>query len=401
MECDTMSKKPQKSCSSKPPIPVGTDVAFNLSGLDDRKSQMSYWDLWFLLVTADGFSNDLDQLAQHFRKERKGHFGKEDAKRKLSHLRDLQQRLMTVEILPETVLKTVNPTLLNAEKRRAPGRILKHNERVHERSYAMRHLPEERLYRQASHGQWPHFPISPESFAERFRQRFRWNTFYGENASHGLASKLDAETARAQKLLDKSEIVKAQAMLRSLLTVAIELIEIADDSYGAIGDSFQEAFQLYLEIPHQKTGIATEIYWADLLEFLIWEDYGFTDDQTDGYFAKLTTAETDFCLDFLCTRITALQAIDLDYQAEAALTLKGQIVAEQKRFDLFETLAAEMGSRAWRRIILLVDVAHKANKLDLAVAVFKTAMTDGSHKNFLQKKYEQLKKGNWNPDPRK
>jgi hypothetical protein len=33
--------------------------------------------------------------------------------------------------------------------------------------------------------------------------------------------------------------------------------------------------------------------------------------------------------------------------------------------------------------------------------VFEAAMTEGSHLMFLTKKYEQLKAGKWDPDPRK
>ena len=41
------------------------------------------------------------------------------------------------------------------------------------------------------------------------------------------------------------------------------------------------------------------------------------------------------------------------------MTLLGQVVAEHERFDLFEDLAREMGSREWRRIIRLADRAVK------------------------------------------
>jgi hypothetical protein len=37
----------------------------------------------------------------------------------------------------------------------------------------------------------------------------------------------------------------------------------------------------------------------------------------------------------------------------------------------------------------------------LACQVFEAALTPGNHLQFLQKKYDQLKAGRWNPDPRK
>ena len=79
----------------------------------------------------------------------------------------------------------------------------------------------------------------------------------------------------------------------------------------------------------------------------------------------------------------------------------GQVVAEQERFDEFEDLARQMGSRAWRRIIRLADSAMKRRKKPLAIKVFEAAMTKGDHLDFLTKKYEKLKQGHWSPDPRK
>jgi hypothetical protein len=90
----------------------------------------------------------------------------------------------------------------------------------------------------------------------------------------------------------------------------------------------------------------------------------------------------------------------LDYQAEAALTLLGQIASEQKRFELFESLAAEMGSREWSRIVEMVDRAITSGKQILARRVFEVALTPGPHREFLAGKFEQLKRGQWNSDPR-
>ena len=47
---------------------------------------------------------------------------------------------------------------------------------------------------------------------------------------------------------------------------------------------------------------------------------------------------------------------DLDYQSEEALTFLGQVIGEQERFDEFEAVAKQMGSRAWKRIIRLADI---------------------------------------------
>lgn len=390
-----------KQRKPKRPVPVGTDIVCMIDPPGGgTELPISYWDLWFAIVTVDAYEGELDRLAEHFRAKRSCLTGREVATGKLSHLRDLQHRLREAGVSVSAVLDAVGPLLVKQERRRADGRVIKHNERLYERSASMLHPPQERLYPAVLREHWPRFPVSPDRYAERLAKRFNWSRCYGENASHGLARKLDSEAERAEKLLTENSIVEAMAMLRSLMTVAVELIAIADDSFGAIGDSFQEAFGLYLRLPWKESGIGAEVFLSDLTDFLVWEDYGFTYRQTGGFFAALSTEDADLCLSHLRKRQTQLMALDLDYQAKEALTLVGQIVAEQRRFDLFEDLAREMAADEWHRIILLVDVAETAGKKNLAKAVFEAALTRGRHLDFLQRKYEQLQADDWNPDPR-
>jgi hypothetical protein len=202
-------------------------------------------------------------------------------------------------------------------------------------------------------------------------------------------------------VIQQDRYAQAQAMLRAFLTVVIELMEVADDSFGCLGDSFRNGFAQYLAMPLDATGIDARVFFHDLLTLLIWEDYGLTYEQTEGYFAGLTPEEGDWCIDYLQQQRQELQDDDLDYQAEEALTLLGQVVAEQQRFDRFEELARHMGTRYWKRIIVLADRAVKQRKRQLAVAVFEAALSPGVHEGFLRQKYEQLKKGKWSPDPRR
>ncbi len=389
-----------KTRPAKPPVPLGTDTALKLRGRAGAALPLTYWDLWFVLAAEMAYDGDLDILAEHLRGERTG-YRREDAIRKLGHLRELQMRLGGAGTTIAMVLNAAGPALLDTEKLRAMGRVINHNERPHERSDMMLYPIKKDLYANALRGRWPSFPVSPELYAGRLARRFSWGKFHGENASHGLARKLDRETECAQKLADKDAMAEALAMLRSLLTVALELIEISDDSFGAIGESFGAAFTQYLDFPRQQTGIQADVFLSDLLEFLVWENYGFTANHTDGYFSRLTGTEADFCLEYLRPRIIFLQAIDLDYESEKALTLTGQIAAERKRFDLFEPLAREMAAREWKRIIILADAAEKTGKHDLALKVFNSALTDGEHIDFLSSKCEQLRCGKWDPDPQK
>ena len=57
--------------------------------------------------------------------------------------------------------------------------------------------------------------------------------------------------------------------------------------------------------------------------------------------------------------------------------------------------------RLLQQAIVLADRAVKQRKRKLAIAVFEAALSPGMHEGFLRKKYEQLKKGKWSPDPRR
>jgi hypothetical protein len=248
---------------------------------------------------------------------------------------------------------------------------------------------------------WPCFPASPASYAARLASQFATRRWFSANQSFGLARKLDTFLDEVASVIQQDRYAQAQAMLRAFLTVVIELMEVADDSFGCLGDSFRNGFAQYLAMPLDATGIDARVFFHDLLTLLIWEDYGLTYEQTEGYFAGLTPEEGDWCIDYLQQQRQELQDDDLDYQAEEALTLLGQVVAEQQRFDRFEELARHMGTRHWKRIIVLADRAVKQRKRQLAVAVFEAALSPGVHEGFLRQKYEQLKKGKWSPDPRR
>jgi hypothetical protein len=383
------------------PTPVGTDRALSLPTAKGQGLHLTYWDLWFVLIAVRDFNGDLLGLARQLAAYRiSRHYQRSWVDRQQSHLLDLSRRLASAEVTIDQLIAAAGD-LMRTENKRADKFILEQSARERDWSAAMRETPRQRHQEAALRGAWPLFPVSPDSFAAEVWSKFKTTGVYSENASFGVARKLDRFVERADKLLKKGCYAEAQALLRAWLTVVIELIKIADDSFGCIGDSFRTGFKTYLDIPLAETGIKESVFFPDLLDFLIWEDYGFTDNRTDGYFRKLTPEQADFCIAHLRKQIEQLAAELLTYQGENALTLLGQVVMEQGRLDQFIALAAEMGSREWGRIVNLVDCAMKKRKRELACQVFEAALTPGAHSKFLQGKYDQLKAGRWNPDPKK
>ncbi len=393
------TQEPVPKASKRPTI-LGTDLALSLPTDKGTSLDLSYWDLWFSIVAVQMHDGDLDRLAKRIKEERGFVYDRRSVERKRWHLRDLKRRLDEASLIPADLVLAA-PDLAKTEKQRALRKVSESIHREGEFSEPMRHTPREWRYPSALRGSWDKFPVSPQSYAKKIGAHFKSKTFYSENASFKIARTLDGYVEEAKKLLEAGKAAEAQALLRGWMTVTIELIEKADDSFGNIGMSFDEGFRVYLKIRPDQTGIDDAVFFPDLLDFLIWEDYGLTDKGIEGYFRRLDQRQADLCVEHLRHEVAALLEDDLDYQSEEAQTFFGQVVAEQERFDEFEDLAKRMGSRAWKRIIRLADIAMKRRKEPLAIKVFEAALTKGDHLVFLTKKYEQLKRGHWSPDPKK
>src|SRR5215471_10646622 len=394
----TRRPSPLSRAVVKKSTPVGRECALVLPTVSGQALELSYWDLWFVLVADADFAGSWDRFVEYLRVQKNQGGSSRLVERKLSHLRELERRLRHADVAISAIVAQVDQ--LPVELRRARHQVFTREPREEEWSDAMRYTPRQRRYAYALRGFWPCFPVSPAAYAARLASQFTTRRWFSENQSFGLARKLDTFLDEVASVIQQDSYAQAQAMLRAFLTVVIELMEVADDSFGCLGDSFRNGFATYLAMPCVETGIDATVFYHDLLTLLIWEDYGLTYDQTEGYFAGLTPDEGDLCIAYVQQQMQALQADELDYHYEEALTLLGQIVAEQQRFEQFETLARDMGTRQWKRIIVLADRAVKQRKRPLAVAVFEAALSPGMHEGFLRQKYEQLKKGKWSPDPR-
>jgi hypothetical protein len=384
--------------------PYGTDLAVKVKRKCRGRLAVSYWDLWMILLADREFDADLDHLAVEMRVQRDRRsvigLGREEWKGRLSHLRDLQRRLQAAGLDLAAVTEAAGP-LVQQEARRARRKVLEKPARQAEWSEPMRWTPQKKGFDFALHGYWDDFPVSPRPYAEGIAANFNNHRFYTERQSFSVSRRLDRYVTEGKKLAAQGQPAEALALLRAVLTETIQVMGFADDSCGVIGGSFQAAFREYLALDHTAAGIDETVFLHDLLMLLIWEDYGFTYNQTYGYFGKLSREQGQICIDFLRQQIEHLQAEDLDHQAQEALTLLGQVACEQGRYELFISLAREMKCDHWRRILLLADTAMKARKRDLALLVFEAALQPGPHHDYLRRYYEQLQGGVWQPDLKK
>jgi hypothetical protein len=406
-----MAKKTERSDGSrssreltpetpKKPRVIGTDHALTLSTAQGTSLDLSYWDLWFSIVAVLTHDGHLDRLSNQIKKDKALFYDNHTMERKLSHICDLSRRLAEASVIPADVVQAV-PDLAKIEKQRAIYRMSMPLRTEREWSAPMQNTPRQQRFPHALRGHWDKFPVSPESYAKTFGARFRKRVYVSKDASFRISEALDEYVEEAKTLVGAGSAAQALALLRGWMTVVVELMPKVNDSFGRVGMSFEDGFTAYLKIPLDQTGIDDRVFFSDLLDFLIWEDYGLTNDGIEGYFRGLDHRQADLCVEHLRREVAALRDDDLEYESEEALTLLGQVIAEQERFDEFEDLAQQMGSRAWKRIVRLADIAMQRKKKPLALKVFEAAMTPGNHLDFLTKKYEKLKKGHWSPDPKK
>ena len=207
---------------------------------------------------------------------------------------------------------------------------------------------------------------------------------------------------RRTKLLEAGKAAEAQALLRGWMTVIIELMENADDSFGSIGMSFDDGFTAYLKIPLDETGIDEAVFFPDLLDFLIWEDYGLTDDGIEGYFKGLTPAQADLCIEHL---------------RRADRRIAGGRPGIPERGGAHAPGSGRRRAGAVRRVrgtrqgdgVTGMAADHPPGRPGDEEA--EEAPGDqglrggddegGSTWTSSKKKYEKLKRGHWSPDPRK
>ncbi len=129
-----------------------------------------------------------------------------------------------------------------------------------------------------------------------------------------------------------------------------------------------------------------------LIKYVIWEDYGVTDEVYPAMFSKLTKSEIKEIELLLQTEREKLIKHHLTYQAENALTMLGSLYAKNHLFNKFIPIAKEMGTREWKRISVLSEAAETKEEYEIALSVFDVAKKEsGNHAEYLRKECTKLK----------
>jgi hypothetical protein len=350
---------------------------------------LTFWDLWLVMILTQYFRGDWDLLTEHFRtKARSAGYEREHAEGLLNHIRHLRSALGDAGLSAADVLARVDITLIKANKAKAKRKVLEMQFQGRERSWWMIKTPRWQHERRAMHGFWEHFPVSPASFADGIAAIFKPGKLYEEDESFKLEHKLTDFLERYEEQLDQASLF---ALYRAFLTVVLDKMNQVDDSYGVIGQCYENVFEVYYQLDRGDLHMRHEIFFQDLLELLIWEDYGFTYQKQPDFFASLEEQDVPVVETILLQEWRELGELELTYQSEEALTMLGMLYAQQKIFDRYLEIARRMGTREWQRITRLSEAAEASEQNDLALAVYEASLGPGRHEKYLREQYEKLK----------
>ncbi len=203
----------------------------------------SWWDLWCCVIAVKDHDGDLTALAESIadkiRTERGPMFSSRSDDARLAQVLDLDQRLAAAGLDPGDL---ADRGVLRDRKITSRARAkFKANvpDGAYARTPAMLDLPRDRLERRARFGAWPEFPSDPAPFFDKFRptiERRECTERQTRRVTHTLSDTLGHLDGPKRSLTDRL------ALYRAFYTAAAELADIADDSYGYLGDLWQETW---------------------------------------------------------------------------------------------------------------------------------------------------------------
>lgn len=127
-----------------------------------------HFDWWFVLVAVAECEGDLESLRERLEQQhRRSLSGRTDIEAKLSHLRDLAQRLSSACLDATSLAGTVPPDKATAVKARR--KVLTQALESRAMTEPMRYTPAVLLHERARFGGWEAFPSDPQPWFDKLR----------------------------------------------------------------------------------------------------------------------------------------------------------------------------------------------------------------------------------------
>ena len=346
-----------------------------------------HWDLWMCLVAVADHDNTLGALEERFVNEIGEYRTSRAGESKWSHLVDLRRRLAAAGTKPPELVTAsllADRTLMSKARRKVAGTEIEHRAKTE----PMIETPRARLRRRALYGRWPSFPSPPGPWYERFRAAVELKGFVSAGRTFDKVSTLKDRLDR----YDRSGLSSAErlGLYRAVHSALIELSERADDSYGEIGRFREDVWETYLAIDWRQTGIQPEVYYRDLSELLVWENYGLGYRRDTLPFERVTADEVPVVEAILGDLEREHREVHLRWQADEAACQIAWLLVASNSTQRFVSTAARLGSDHWQPIVAMAEAALEADGKDAASEVFAAANRPGAHRGYLAEQRRRL-----------
>jgi hypothetical protein len=367
-------------------ILYGNDLFQKVACPNGKKLEINYWDLWIIIILFEMFNGDWDELSNQTVNSK---WGRENREGMLHHIKQLRRTYADNDFNVLEYYNDLDNSLVKKAKPKATKKIIDMGYVEKEKSVWMIKTPKKEKEYLAMRGHWDKFQVDPDMFAVEIERSFS-KKFCSKSQSLKLSDKLQNKIKKLEKKKSISELL---SLYRAYLTVILERIESVDDSFGVMGDSYQEVFEKYIYLDRSEISMSVDDFYNDLLELMIWEDYGFIDDLYEALFSTVNEDEVSIVEKILKHQWDDLTSLDMmSYQADKALTLLGELYKSQLIYEKFPEIAELMGTREGRRIISMAELAAENKKYDVAVSIYEACLSPGRHEDYLKKEYEKLKR---------
>lgn len=339
-----------------------------------------YWDRWLLRLAVEE-RDGLEGLVARFQADRKrnrGGYERRDAEAKLAQIDDLKGRLTKIQMTPRDVLGDDDAS----DKKLLTKSMTKAFEQSLSRlTPAMVDTPRRRLQARALRGWWPRFPASPARYEKELLGPRGRTDYYDWRMTMWLADDLGHHFDHLSHLAGSK--AEQMALHRAAMTVMVESMGQADDSHASLSMVFEEVWNAYLAMPWEGTGILPDVFFRDLIEFTVWEEYGLVEGLA-GFFRTLAPDEAAVVEAVFAEIIPELRDGGFEYQEARALCYRVDLLVGQGQHARFVEAAAELGSRAWMPILAMAKTALAAGHRQLALEIFTAADQPGMQREYLR-----------------
>lgn len=341
----------------------------------------SHWDVWMCLVAERDFSGDLGRLADAIVEVTPRYAGTERWERLMSHLDDLSARLGERGLSVAELASWGSPDLKIIAKARR--KLLRQGLAGRDLTPAMRNTPRRRLRSRALFGAWPSFPVSPDALYAELSAEVEERDRYGETATLRLAGRLERLATRLDEGC-RGDTASRLALWRALVSAGYEAFPRCDDSSGELGRLVRLAIETYSGIRWQAAGIDPGVYYRDLCELLVWEEYGVLFERERRAFRRVPRGDAERVAAILHELADECGRARLFHRRDEAHELVAWLYLATNQIESFPRAAELIGSEAWRPIEEMAEAALRLGRVDVARRVFAAADRPGFHRDLLR-----------------